>query len=109
VKNQRRSETGVWQINRGADFPLLDFSQSREKASGGSAEPAAPGGASEACANAPLRGAGIACGDAPGAFRTGIVKNQRRSETGVLQISRKISIQFSLAIKWAMCYNNKWS
>jgi hypothetical protein len=45
----------------------------------------APGGASCACALAPLRGAVTAFGGAPGAFRHGIVKNQQGSATELWQ------------------------
>jgi hypothetical protein len=71
----------------GEKLELLNFTQSREKSNSASTERAAPG-AQAKLAPTPAKPGFAAAGGMPGAYYTGMVKNQQGSETGVLKISR---------------------
>jgi hypothetical protein len=87
VKNQQGSATVVWKCSISAasvKFSLPDFSHSRDNSRGGNFSRAAPGG--ELRSPDPASRGYAAFGGLPGAFHTGMVKNQQGFATEALKI-----------------------
>jgi hypothetical protein len=83
VKNQQSLEPELLQIKAREKIALLALSQSRDKASSENLSRSAPG-AQAKLADSREAGAAPLSAAAPGAFCTGIVKNQQGSATELL-------------------------